>query len=408
MFWDGPPLIGIREEALQPFSEVHPECKLSFTSAPEGYNDKLMTMLAGGQPPDLFILRSSQVPKFLSDGILMDLTPFIERDQYDLSEFPQLALQTYSHEGGLFGLPDNLASMAIFYNVEMFDEEGLAYPTAQWDDEGWTVDEFFNACEKLTKVDATGRTVQYAYHYNTWGEMPYIWVRIFGGQVVDNPFVPTECTLDQPEAIAGLQFLADLRWEYGFAPKPEALGEMGVSDLLLTRRLAMLENGSWWFQTMRSADFPIDVGHFPKGPGGRHNYVFYFPLVIPKNTRNPECAWQLLKYFEGPAIDTIVRAGGLQGTRMSALEDIFLADPLPPQNKQVFVDAVKHFVAPDPMLTNWPEINQVITAELDLLWIGEERDASVVAKRIKQQIDPMIKEGQWRSAESIEFKGTLD
>lgn len=41
---------------------------------------------------------------------------------------------------------------------------------------------------------------------------------MFGGQLVDDPLKPTECTLDQPGAIAGLQFLQDLVYKYGYAP----------------------------------------------------------------------------------------------------------------------------------------------------------------------------------------------
>lgn len=49
--------------------------------------------------------------------------------------------------------------------------------------------------------------------------------------LVDDPLKPTECTLDQPGAIAGLQFLQDLVYKYGYAPQPEALAEMGTNDL---------------------------------------------------------------------------------------------------------------------------------------------------------------------------------
>ncbi|MEM7128433.1 MAG: extracellular solute-binding protein [Chloroflexota bacterium] len=401
MFWDGPPLIGIREEALMPFSEAHPECKLNFTSVPGGWNggyaDKLFTQLGAGQPPDMFIIRTADLPEFLSKDLLLDLKPFIEQDGYDLSEFPDLAIEAYTHEGGIYGLPDNVASIAIFYNKDMFDEAGAMMPTAQWDDPAWTVDDFFNSCEKLTKTDANGKTTQFAYDVTGWNVVWQTWVRIFGGQVVDDPFFPTECTLDQPEAVEALQFYSDLRWEYGFAPKPEVMADMGTTELLLTGRLAMLNNGSWAFNNFRDTDFTVALGHYPTGPGGRSNYVYYFPLVVPKTTESPECAWNLLKYFNGPAMEKIIKDGGLQGTRLSAQEEYFLADTLPPENKQVMVDAVRNFVAPDPVLTNWGEIDQIIQAELDLLMIGEERDAQVVASNICQKVNPLIQEGQWRS-----------
>ena len=393
MFWDGPPLIGIREEALDPFDEVNPQCKLNFLGVSDGYNDKLLTMIAGGAPPDLFIIRIDELPTYLEKDLLLDLKPFIERDNYDTSQFPDLAVQNYTYKGGIYGLPDNVCSMAIFYNVAMFDEEGLVYPTAQWDDDTWTLDAFMDTCEKLTKRDANGKVTQYAYYYNTWGEMPWVWVRIFGGQLVDNPFEPTEITLTTPEAVGGLQFLQDLVYKYEYMPTPDVTSQMGVNDLLLTKRLAMVENGSWFFPVIRDADFEVDVGHYPKGPGGRHNYVFYFPLVIPKASKSPDCAWELLKYFNGPAMEKIIRDGGLQGTTFAAQEKWFLTDPFPPKSKQVFTDSVKHFVAPDPVLTNWLEIKHIINAEMDYLWTNQ-KTAKEVAENIKQQVDPMIAEGR--------------
>lgn len=399
-FWDGPPLIGIREEALKGFSEAYPGCKMNFTSSPGGwsggYSDKLFTMLAAGQPPDVFIIQIADLPSFLHKDLLLDLKPYIDRDQYDLSEFPELAIKTYTYNGGIYGLPDNVCSYATFYNKDMFEQAGVSAPTPRWDDPAWTVDDFLAACEKLTVVNAEGKTEQYAYNipttYRLWGA----WVRIFGGRLVDDPFNPTECMLHEPEAVAALQFLQDLRWKYGFAPRPEALAEIGATELLLTGRLAMMEDGSWFFNQVRGADFTFDVGHMPTGPGGRSNYVFYFPLVIPKATKSPECAWNLLKYYEGPAIEEIIKAGGLQGTRLSAQRKWFVTDPQPPEHKEVFVDAVEHFVAPDPMVTNWREIENMLNAEMDLLWLGQ-RDAQATALAIKEKMDALIEAGQWRT-----------
>ena len=99
-------------------------------------------------------------------------------------------------------------------------------------------------------------------------------------------------------------------------------------------------------------------------------------------------------------METIIREGGLQGTSFAEQEKWFITDPLPPANKHVMLDAARHFVAPDPVLTNFGEITQIMQimqAQIDLLMIGEERDAKVVCDEIVRQVNPLIKEGQWRS-----------
>ena len=87
-FWDGPPLIGIREEALTPFSNE--TCKINFTSVPggplSGYNDKLFTLLAAGQAPDVFIIEIGELPGLLAKDQLLDLKPYIDAANYDLSQ----------------------------------------------------------------------------------------------------------------------------------------------------------------------------------------------------------------------------------------------------------------------------------------------------------------------------------
>jgi ABC-type glycerol-3-phosphate transport system substrate-binding protein len=175
------------------------------------------------------------------------------------------------------------------------------------------------------------------------------------------------------------------------------MAEMGSTELLLSGRLGMLNNGSWAFNTFRDTDFTVGLGHYPKGPGGRSNYVYYYPLVVPKTTEHPECAFNLMKYFNGPAMEKIIKDGGLQGTSFEAQEKWFVTDPVQPNHKEVMLDSVKHFLAPDPILTNWSEILNVMQAQIDLLSIGEERDAQVVCDEIVRQVNPLIKEGQWRS-----------
>ena len=374
---------------------------MNFTSAPGGaaggYNDRLLTMLAAGQAPDVFIIEIGMLPQLLKNDLLLDLKPYMDADNYDLAQFPELAIEAYTHNDGIYGLPDNVASLAMFYNKDMFEEAGVMMPTAQWDDAAWTVDDFFNACEALTQTDANGRTTRWAVDVTGWEKVWQTWVRIFGGQIVDDPFFPTECVLNEAAAVEGLQFYADLRWKYGFAPRPDAMAEMGTDAMMQTGQLGMFYSGSWSFPNYRETDFRTAIGHFPSGPGGRSNYVFYYPLVVPKTTQAPQCAWNLMKYFNGPAMETIIKEGGLQGTTFAAQEEFFVTDPLPPDNKQVMVDAARHFVAPDPVLTNWTEITNIMQAQMDLLLIGEELDAKVIADEIVRQVNPLIQEGQWRT-----------
>ena len=114
-WFDFDKIIGIREKALKPFDNVYKSCEMKFTSVPggpaAGYNDKLFAQLAAGQAPDVFIIEIGLLPQMLKNDLLLDLKPFMDAENYDLSQFPKLAIDAYSHKGGIYGLPDNVASI---------------------------------------------------------------------------------------------------------------------------------------------------------------------------------------------------------------------------------------------------------------------------------------------------------
>ena len=44
---------------------------------------------------------------------------------------------------------------------------------------------------------------------------------------------------------------------------------------------------------------------------------------------------------------------------------------------------------------DYNEVSRTMQAEVDLLLNGEERDANVLANRIKAAVDPLTQEGRW-------------
>ena len=392
MFWDAV-VPGYREEPLRKWDDTQDEYFFDYQWSPQ-YYDKLMIMVAGGMPPDLFILQTSWLPEFWKNKSLLDLQGYVDRDNYALDDFPKIAVDAYKWKGGFYGLPDNITGWCIYYNQRMFDEAGVGYyPTNKWNDEKWTTDDFLAACEKIQQRDSSGKVTHYGYDLSLGWLVLGIWMNLFGGSYVDDPLSPSECTLHEKGAIDAIQFLADLRWKYEYAPRPEAMAEMGSNEMVQNERLAMAIGGGWGFKSWAKYDFPWDIAHFPKGPVRRNNYTFYYPLCVGKDSDVPDGAWSLLKYYEDVAIKEIIQMGSLQGTRLSDMRDIFVTDPEPPESREVLADSVEVFGWLDPRLTNWNEIWNTIKAELDYVWIGE-KSAEEACNAAKEAADPLVAAGR--------------
>ena len=83
---------------------------------------------------------------FASRGLLLDLTPYIEKSEIIKTEdiFPG-PLSSVTYEGGIYGIPRGANTIALYYNADMFKAAGLDpdNPPKTWD-------ELYEAAKELT------------------------------------------------------------------------------------------------------------------------------------------------------------------------------------------------------------------------------------------------------------------
>lgn len=371
----------ILQAAIAEFKKAHPDVDVELLRVP--YNDyitKVLTQFSGGNAPDVMAVNAEQMVAFSTRGILVDLNPYVQKDtSLSLKDFYPEALDHYTVDGQLEALPRDIAPVAVmYYNKKKFDDAGLPYPK-----DGWTYKDFLDTAIKLTKKDSAGKTIQYGFT-DDW----YIWdawVYDFGGTWVDDEKKPTRCTLDSPQAIAGVQFMADLILKYLVMPSPAnvtAMGGMGNSDLFTNGTVAMFYSGIWKVPTFRQIkDFGWDVVELPKGPGNHRA----FPMSaagygIVKSCKNPELAYELVKCLSGPTGQTLMASTGLTQPALKTLADssVFL-DGQDPKSKGFMVKAVKdgHFQPYDPNVTEW-KIR--VDSALERVWNGSETAESALKK----------------------------
>ena len=397
MFWDGPPLIDLRRKAMDGYKAKFPNVEYQFTSVPGGYDsgyaDKLTTMIAGGNAPDVFIIPDSDLPHYLTKNLARDLTPFVTADKYDLNQFPKAAIDNFRYKGGMYGLPDNITTFGVFYDIDAVQAAGGNSPSSSLDDKSWNFDAALNAAQKLTKTQG-GRTTSFGYSYLTAlnGWIPWVWAN--GGEFTNSDV--TELLLNQDPAIEALQFLVDLRFKYKVAPSPADVAGSTSADLFKTGRIGLLEDGAWSIANYRSIKtFKWDAGLRPAGKAGYADYLFAYPLIVFQGTKSPDAAWQALKYFEDDAMPEIVKAGGLQGAKPSDMQKYFLQKDLPPAHAQLFIDLVEKVARPLPLMLDYREIEHDITTEINLLFTGQKTDVRQTIADVKAKIDPMLKANQF-------------
>ena len=155
--WDAntTPYLIAQEKA---FEEAYPHIDLQYIDvASQDYAIKVGSMLSGNDTSDVFMVKEvSDIVNWHAQGFAESLTPYMEKDSYDVSGFVGMEAN-YAFEGAQYALPFRSDFWVLFYNKDLFDAAGVAYPT---NDMTW--DAYAETAKAMTKDGVYGT------HYHTW------------------------------------------------------------------------------------------------------------------------------------------------------------------------------------------------------------------------------------------------
>jgi multiple sugar transport system substrate-binding protein len=334
------------------------------------------------------------------------LDDFIKRDNFDLSQFSPNMLDSMRWDGKLWELPTNLNTCVLFYNKEIFDKAGVAYPTGDWNDKSWTVEAFIEMAKKLT-IDRNGKNAldpafdpQNIQQYGVGGMQSWWFAPwYYGGDWTDKEV--TRFTGDQQGAIRGLQCVADLANVHHVAPTPaqsQAIAAGG--NVFLTGRVAMIIDGNWSCSQLVDAPFKWDMAATPIGT--QHSVVLFTDAFgVGGNSQNPEGGWQFVKWLYSSQANRLIQmdASSSSLTIPSHSADVgeinrILKQKFPQVNLDVLFNAANVREAVPVYMRyhrNFNQFNDIINQKAITPVMAGETTAAVALPAIKAEIDALLK-----------------
>lgn len=309
---------------------------------------------------------------------IFGLNDLIEQEQFDTSVYPESLLTPLRYEGELYALPQEVSPFVIYYNKEMFEAANVPLPT-----DDWTIDEFYAAAEALT--DPAEKVYGYR-HPGAWADQVLGWLSRAG---VDFDISGKEVKgLDTPEALNALTFLYDLVVKDELSPNPAALTAMGkgADAMFRNQKVAMESAGLWMLPTYKENPLPFewDVVRMPMDKN-QNTKAGILNWGISKSTKNPEAAWDLLKFLCGPEGNRIVAESNMAlpgSTDKEALQIVL--DSKFPSNVKAFVDSVPDCDLKDQLSIYRTEVNTKVQQLVDEMLIGKSTPEETQEKLIKE------------------------
>ena len=376
--------------AIPGFEATHPNIKVNLVVVPwADFDTKMQTMIAAGTPPDIWSQWGpSGFQDYVKRGLVADLTPYIQKDNFDLTDFVPSVLDIYKVNGKVMGLPILTTGSFIFYNKDLFDAAGVAYPTTNWDDTSWTWDAFLEKCKAMTKnIDQPANAV-FGCDLAFWPNDQYAWLwgqDLYPKEAYQTGFAD-KAFLGSPAAIAAFQAKQDIVWKLHYAPDPAQEDAMGGSNIFQSGKIAMFLGtgvGWWQFAGMKLHEkFKWGAAALPYGAPGRKDVVFTDPWMMSSKTANPNEVWQFLSYLASPsAQEGWMTLTGAPPARMSLAEKWYTQYPsmTPDEVKTVHLGALKHGQeSPNHFLVRFDQLNQVVTSALDPVYNNTAKAADVL------------------------------
>jgi raffinose/stachyose/melibiose transport system substrate-binding protein len=249
----------------------------------------LQTQLRSEEGPDVFNWGSGPgIGGALAEaGLLYDLTEAYEENDWEVYDF---AKERVTYDGKIYGIPGEMETVGLYYNVAVFEDLGIEPPTS--------LDELREVCEAIRE----GGLVPMAFGDQEGWEGSHLLSMALSSAIGAErmeALLAGEESWESPEVVDALRFWQEAN-ENGWLPEsPTSVDYDTMTSLYISGEAAMIPTGSWFVNDLAAdADFESAYISFPSSDG---EGVFAAGLgsgpFVAANTDNPEGAIELLDFL---------------------------------------------------------------------------------------------------------------
>lgn len=281
------------EKLIEDFNKVYPNIKVRMELGAPG---EFTNMIAAGDPPDLTNWSWVNIP-WVEDGLIEDLTPYMERDNIDEAVLLEPAKEMFSYNDKLYGMPWFLSVNSIIgYNKKIFDNYGLDGISGIETLQGlgdlygkfWVLN---NGEYEMTAEDPFG--------YGSWLQL---WQAAYHNGADQNTIYNAESrkvAMNDPKIVEALEWMINFKREYiqpdALARLNQSLPDQGFYAKLPAEKqaLGIVEPGV--IKDVIEANPNVDFGYAALPDSAL--WLYGHGISMLSAGKNKEAAWEFLKWL---------------------------------------------------------------------------------------------------------------
>lgn len=297
---------------------------------------------------------------------LLPLDDFMKKDSFDTSVYNGAAEQL-QYNGVTYGLPYRSDWYVLYYNKDLFDAAGVAYPS---NDMTW--DEYNELAAKMTSGEGSSKV--YGGHNHTWQALVTNWAVQDGKHTV----VDKDYSFLKPwyESALSLQ-------DNGYIQDYSTLKTANIhySSVFKNQQCAMMPMGTWFISTMiqsRASDetsFNWGIARIPHPADTETGYTVgaLTPLGISAYTDEPDLSWDFVKFATSKeAANILAEQGVFTGIQTEeSLKTIASAQFFPEGESNIEALSYTHYSFDRPLDPQIEEIRKVLDEVHEMIMIKQ-------------------------------------
>ena len=385
----------VYQQVLRIFMRKHPEIKVKFyPTTGQNYEERIQTEMLAGEAPDVLWWQDEYFPGMVEAGQFLDITPFIEAENYDLSDFFELSVKEFGHKGRQYGLPQAWGASVIFYNKDLFEQYGIEY-----NDDTWTWDAFIDACQRLTRdIDGDGKIDMFGIQANQGSSYSFIPLWAAGQEILNED--KTKCVINTPEAVRAYRWWAERWTKHKIQIESFAKAGGGVVSIpdqaFAEGQVGMYETGAFFAHQLRSfTKFRWGIAYMPICPytGKRSTRYYGDGYGIWSKSKHPKEAWELLKFLAGPVGQRMMaQLGRSVPARKSIAYSKYFDREDTSWEEHRLVDAIKHAHL-QPITTKFREFDNIVGQITDRVILTQDLTPEEGLALMEKEINKLLAEG---------------
>jgi multiple sugar transport system substrate-binding protein len=384
MVFGDPAELEAYQSLVDAFEQAHPEIDIELIHvADQGdYRQRLGADFAAGTPADVVLINYRRYAPFAAASVLEPLEEYLRTSDLiaEADFFPE-ATKPFRWQGELMCIPQNVSSLVVYYDKDLFDAAGLPYP-----EDDWTWDDFLATAQALTQdVDGDGVTDQYGLgtEASIFRVAPFIWQN--GGELVvtESNGEAVRLALDSRPSREAIEWFVDLQVEHHVVPDAVAEEAQDSESRFIEGTTAMFLNSRRGVPTYREiTGFEWDIAPLPQREqraGILHSDAYCMAAAADEK----DAVWTFIEYANSPEGQATIARSGRTVPSLPAVasSEAFLDPDASPARSDIFLSTIP-VLRGVPVMPTWVDIEELTGAELERAFYGDATVDEAIASMI--------------------------